>query len=58
MHTFRPLPASRLLATVLLAAAARAGAAPSPALAATPPAPVAVTTVEGISEYRLANGLQ
>ena len=58
MNTSRPLPASRLLAAVLIAAAALAGAAPSPALAATPPAPVAVTTVEGISEYRLANGLQ
>ncbi|MFM7505801.1 MAG: M16 family metallopeptidase, partial [Rubrivivax sp.] len=58
MRTFHPLPSGRLLAAVLIATAALAGPVPLPALAATPPAPVAVTTVEGISEYRLANGLQ
>jgi zinc protease len=52
----------RVLAALLPACLALLVATPAPAQAApvapTPVVPLAVTTVEGIAEYRLANGLQ
>jgi zinc protease len=62
IRSWPPRPVLGLLAFILAGSAPMIGAAPrKPAplpVATSLPAPVKVTTVEGITEYRLANGLQ